>query len=71
MAVRLPALRADCALLPGKIPVRGRVNPRAIVPLERLGKLKKYLVISGIEPTTFRFVALCLNQQRYYVPIIN
>jgi hypothetical protein len=38
------------------ISVRGCVDPRAIVLPE------------GIEPTTFRLVAQCLNQLRHRVP---
>jgi hypothetical protein len=40
------------------ISVRGRVDPRAIGRLERLGKLKKNpMTSSGIELATFQFVA--------------
>jgi hypothetical protein len=37
--------------------VRGWVNLRAIVRLERLGKLKNLMASLGIEPTTFWLVA--------------
>jgi hypothetical protein len=49
MAVRLSALRAGRPLPPGRfmvlICVRGSVDPRAIVRLEELGKLKKFHLI--------------------------
>jgi hypothetical protein len=57
MAVRLSALRTGP---PGSflvlISVIGWVDPRAIVRLEWLGKLKKS-TSSGLEPATFRLVA--------------
>jgi hypothetical protein len=38
------------------------------VRLERLGRLKKKYISSGLEPATFRLLAQCLNQRRYRVP---
>jgi hypothetical protein len=47
MAVELSALHTGCVLLPGRfmtlISIRGRVNTRAFMLLEGLGKLKKYI----------------------------
>jgi hypothetical protein len=60
MAVRFSALRPSCPLQPGRlqvlISVRGRVDPRAIVGLEGLDKLKKS-TSSGFDPATFWLVA--------------
>jgi hypothetical protein len=39
------------------ISVRGRVNPRVTVQLEGLGQLTTPIILSGIEPATFRLVA--------------
>jgi hypothetical protein len=59
MAVSLSALLAGRPLPPERflvpISVRGRVNPKAIVWLEGLGKLKQSTLL-GLEPTTFRLV---------------
>jgi hypothetical protein len=72
MAVRLSALCAGRPLPAVRflvlISARGSVDSRAIVRLEGLGKLKNPMTSSGFEPTTFRLVALCLNQLRYRVP---
>jgi hypothetical protein len=38
------------------------------VRLEGFGQSKNPMALSGIEPVTFRLVALCLNQLRYRVP---
>jgi hypothetical protein len=61
MTVRLSALRAGSPLPPGRflvlISVRGCVDPRAIVQLEGLGRLKILMTSSGIETVTFRLVA--------------
>jgi hypothetical protein len=54
---------------PRKVPVlisiRGWVDPRAIVQMEELGQMKSPMTSSVFEPTSFRFVPLCLNQLRY------
>jgi hypothetical protein len=73
MAVSLSILRAGPPLPPGKflvlISVRGSVDPRAIVGLEGLGKLKKKSTSTEREPATFRLVVLCVP--RYlYIPVI-
>jgi hypothetical protein len=71
MAVRLSTLRVSCPLPTGRflvlISARGSVDPRAIVRLEGLGQLKDPITSPGIEPATFRLVALCLNQLCYSV----
>jgi hypothetical protein len=68
MAVRLSALCVGHPLLPGRflvlISVRGWVDPRSIVRLEGLGKLKNTMTSPGIEPSTFQLVAQCLNPLR-------
>jgi hypothetical protein len=59
MAVRLSALCTGPTLPPGiflvLISVRGWIDPRAIVQLEGLGKLKKS-TSSGFDPVTFWLV---------------
>jgi hypothetical protein len=71
MAARLSALCAGRFLLPGRFLVliflRGLVEPRTIVRLEGVRKLKSPPHL-GLETATFRLVAYCLNQVRYRVP---
>jgi hypothetical protein len=61
MAVRLSALHAGRPLPPGRFLVlisdRSLVDPRAIVRLEGLGKLKNPVTSLGIKPVTFWLVA--------------
>jgi hypothetical protein len=73
MAVRLSASGAGHLLPPWRflvlISVRGWVNTRDTVQLKGLGQLRNPIISSGIEPATFRLVALCLDQLRYHVPL--
>jgi hypothetical protein len=61
MTARLSALRAGRSLPPGRflvlISVRGLIDPRTIVRLEGLGRLKSPITLSGIKPATLRLVA--------------
>jgi hypothetical protein len=70
--VRLSALRADSSLPAGKllilISVRSLVEARDIVRLETLFELKSRVNSSGLEPSTFRLVALCLSPLHYGLP---
>ena len=52
------------------ISVRGWVSLRDIVWPEILYQWKNPMILSGIEPATFRLVAQCLNRLRYRVPFI-
>jgi hypothetical protein len=69
MAVRFSALGAGHPLPRGRflvlIYVRGCVDPRAIVRLEGLYKLKNPMTSQGIESATFQLVAQCLNKLRF------
>jgi hypothetical protein len=72
MAVRLSVVRTGSPLPPGRflvlISVTGWVDPRDIVRLEGLGKLKNPVTSSGIWTATIRLVAQFLNQLLYRVP---
>jgi hypothetical protein len=64
-----PNAPAGCLLPPGRFlvlfSVRGWVDPRAMVQLERWSQLKNPIATSRIVPATFRLVAQCLDQLRY------
>jgi hypothetical protein len=66
MEVRLLASRAFRPLLPGRflalISARSRVDPRAVMRLERLNQLKNLITSTGIELATYRLIAECLYQ---------
>jgi hypothetical protein len=72
MGVRLPILRPGRPSLPKRFlvlnSVTGCVDPRAVVRLEVLGKLKNPMTSSVIETATFRLVALRIHQvQRHKI----
>jgi hypothetical protein len=72
MAVR-SALCAGRPLRPGRylvlISVRGRVDPQGHSAAGMIRSIEKNpITSSGIEPATFRLVALCLNQLPCRVP---
>jgi hypothetical protein len=56
MAVKLSALHINHSIPPGRIlvliSVRGQINPRAIMQLERLAELKNPLISSGTVTAT-------------------
>jgi hypothetical protein len=63
-----PLLPQGCFLI--LISVRGWIDPKAIVPLEGLGKLKKYNS-SGTRIVDLPACSKCLNQLRYRVPHLS
>jgi hypothetical protein len=72
MMVRLSALRASRPTpSPKEESWYYRVEPRAIVRLEGIGKLKNPITSSGNEPATFRLVAQFFNQLRCRAPMEN
>jgi hypothetical protein len=72
MAVNFQPYTPAALYPPGRffvlISVRGSVNPRAIVQVEGLGKLKNSMTRLGIAHATFRLVTQYINQLRYCVP---
>jgi hypothetical protein len=68
MTAKLSALRTGHTFTVSMIPGD---DPRAIMRLEGLDKLKILMTSDSIETTTFRLVAYCLKQLRYRRTVID
>jgi hypothetical protein len=73
MALKSSDLRTCRVLLPGRFPVLisvgYRVKPRVIVRLDGFGKLKDQLLYWESNSDLPVYIAKCINQVRYSVPL--